>query len=123
MSAPGASYYYLYLPDGTQIGTGVAGQNPTIYCISGMTIMFDLYSISGHPFMIRTASGSGNEYNTGLVHFDGSSTYVTGSNAQGKESGYLFWTPPHGASGTYKYQCQYHGGMIGDIVVKDITAI
>ena len=62
-------------------------------------------------------------FDIGLTSASGSSTYVTGSSAQGKESGYLFWTPPHGASGTYKYQCQYHSGMIGDIVVKDITAI
>ena len=85
--------------------------------------MFEFQNLSSHPFRIRTAAGSGNDYSTGLVHFNGSSTYVTGSSAQGQTSGYLYWSIPHGINGTYKYECEYHGSMIGDIVIKDITSL
>jgi plastocyanin len=94
--------------------------NPTIYAISGTTIAFNLIGASGHPFLIRF---SGANYNTGLVHVTTGGTVTTGTNAQGKTSGTLYWKIPAGISGTYGYLCQLHGGMIGTITVKDISAI
>ena len=55
------------------------------------------------------------------MHFDGTSTFVTGASAQDKTSGYLFWTPPQALGGTtYKYQCANHSSMIGDIEISSI---
>ena len=95
--------------------------NPTIYAISGTTIAFDLNNGLGtHPFLIRFSSAN---YNTGLVHVTTGGTVTTGSNAQGKTSGTLYWKLPHNISGTYGYLCSNHGGMNGTITVKDISAI
>jgi hypothetical protein len=94
--------------------------NPTIYAISGTTIAFDLTGSGTHPFLIRF---SGANYNTGLVHVTTSGTVTTGTSAQGKTSGTLYWKIPAGISGSYGYLCASHGGMIGTITVKDISAI
>jgi len=94
--------------------------NPTIYAISGTTIAFNLSGASGHPFLIRF---SGSNYNTGLVHVTTGGTVTTGSSAQAQQSGTLYWKIPAGISGTYGYLCQAHGGMIGTITIKDISAI
>ena len=111
------SNFALAHPDGTSLGSS----NPTIRIKAEQTVCFYLNNISGHPFTIRSASGSSNNYDTGLVHFDGTSTYVTGSSAQGKTTGYLFWTPPQALGGTtYKYQCANHSSMIGDIEISSI---
>jgi hypothetical protein len=95
--------------------------NPTIYAISGTTIAFDLSNgLGSHPFLIRF---SGANYNTGLVHVTTGGTVTTGTNAQGKTSGTLYWKIPAGISGTYGYLCSNHGSMVGTITVKDISAI
>ena len=95
--------------------------NPTIYAISGTTIAFDLsVGLASHPFLIRFA---GANYNTGLVHVTTAGVVTTGSSAQGKTSGTLYWKIPAGISGTYGYLCSNHGGMNGTITIKDISAI
>ena len=99
-----------------------AGNNPTIYAISGTTIAFDLGTgvLSSHPFLIRFA---GANYDTGLVHVTSAGVVTTGSSAQGKTSGTLYWKIPAGINGTYGYLCSNHGGMNGTITVKNISAI
>ena len=97
-----------------------SGNNPTIYAISGTTIAFNLAGAGGHPFLIRF---SGSNYSTGLVHVTTSGTVTTGASAQAQQSGTLYWKIPAGTSGTYGYLCQSHGGMIGTITIKDISAI
>ena len=95
--------------------------NPTLYVNAGETIAFDLTGVtSSHPFQIETSGGSA--YNTGLVHIAPDGTKTTGSNAQGKGSGVLYWKVPGDISGTYKYRCTVHGSMIGDIVIADPSA-
>jgi plastocyanin len=94
--------------------------NPTIYAISGTTIAFNLIGASGHPFLIRF---SGANYNTGLVHVTTGGVVTTGASAQAKQSGTLYWKIPAGISGDYGYLCQSHGGMIGTITIKAISAI
>lgn len=95
--------------------------NPTLYVNAGETIAFDLTDVtSSHPFQIETAGGSA--YNTGLVHIAPDGTRTTGSNAQGKTAGVLYWKVPGDISGTYKYICTVHGSMIGDIEVADPSA-
>jgi hypothetical protein len=100
-----------------QYGTA---DNPTIYAISGTTIAFDLTGSGTHPFLIRF---SGANYNTGLTHVATNGTVTTGTNAQGKTSGTLYWKLPAGISGSYGYLCASHGAMVGTITVKDIATI
>ena len=93
------------------------GNNPPIYVSAGETISFNL-DVSGHPFLIRDASG-GTNTSDGLTHISTTGVISTGSGAQGKESGILFWKVPFSLVGnTYVYQCQYHSGMVGDIVIQ-----
>jgi plastocyanin len=98
-----------------------SGNNPTIYALSGTTIAFDLTNATGHPFEIQNPSS--NPYNTGLVHVDTDGTVSTGSNAQGKSSGVLYWQVPETISGTYRYQCQSHIAMVGGIFIKRLSVI
>jgi plastocyanin len=99
------------------------GNNPTIYAISGTTIAFDLGTgaLSSHPFLVRTSGGS--NYDTGLTHVTNAGVVTTGSSAQGKTSGTLYWKIPVGTTGNYQYICSAHGSMVGVITIKDITAI
>lgn len=94
--------------------------NPTVYVISGTTIAFKL-RCTGHPFAIQDPTGT--NYNTGLVHVSLTGTVSTGSSAQGKSSGTLYWQVPYGISGGYRYQCTAHVPMVGSLFIKDISAL
>ena len=100
-----------------------SSQDPTVYAISGTTIAFDLNdsTMSSHPFQIETSGGLA--YSDGLVHVDGDGNVSTGSSAQGKTDGTLYWKIPAGTTGTYAYQCTVHSSMRGNIVIKDISGI
>ena len=50
-------------------------------------------------------------------------TESTGSNAQGKTSGTLYWKIPANISGNYQYVCTVHSAMQGTIVIKQMSAI
>ena len=96
--------------------------NPSIYVDAGETLAFDLTGLAGsHPFEIR--SDATTAYNTGLIHIATDGTRTTGTNAQGKTSGTLYWKVPGSISGTYKYICTSHSAMIGDIVIADPSAV
>jgi plastocyanin len=92
-----------------------SGNNPTIYVTAGTTIAFNL-NVTGHPFLIKTAGGAAN-YDTGLIHVATDGTVTTGSSAQGKVSGTLYWQVPSSISGPYAYQCSIHSGMLGVITI------
>jgi plastocyanin len=94
--------------------------NPTIYAINGTTIAFDL-NVTGHPFLIQNSAG--NNYNTGLIHVATDGTVSTGSSAQGKTSGTLYWKIPTDISGGYRYQCSVHAPMVGAITIKTFATI
>jgi len=95
--------------------------NPSLYVNAGETIAFDLTSVTAsHPFEIR--SDASTAYGTGLIHIAADGTRTTGSSAQGKTSGTLYWKVPGSISGTYKYICTAHASMIGDIVIADPSA-
>lgn len=98
-----------------------SGNNPSIYAIAGLTIAFDLSNISGHPFEIQDALG--NQYNTGLVHVATDGTVSTAIDAQGKDSGTLYWYIDEQDGGTYRYQCQNHAAMVGAITVKRLSLL
>ena len=90
--------------------------------INGTTIAFNLSAMgSSHPFLIQNSSGA--NYDTGLVHVATDGTCSLGSNAQGKESGTLYWKIPSSISGTYRYQCSSHSAMVGAIIVKNFGSI
>lgn len=91
--------------------------DPEIYIRAGETIAFNLNN-AGHPFVIRVSNGGAN-YNTGLTHVATDGNVSTGSSAQGKVSGKLYWKVPYELLGnTYVYQCTAHSGMVGNIVIE-----
>jgi len=96
--------------------------NPALYVITGTTIAFKL-TAQGHPFLIQ--DGTGSNYDTGLVHVATNGTVSTGVNAQGKDSGTLYWKVPTGLSSppNFRYQCSIHASMVGAITIKSISAI
>jgi hypothetical protein len=94
--------------------------DPTIYAINSTTIAFNLQA-TGHPFLIQ--DGTGTNYNTGLVHVTTAGVVTTGSAAQGKDSGTLYWKIPDTVSGGYRYQCGSHASMVGTISVKNFGSI
>jgi plastocyanin len=96
-----------------------SGNNPRIYAISGTTIAFNLDAIPGHPFEIQDVQGD--PYNTGLTHVASDGTVSTGTNAQGKSSGTLYWTIDETTAGNFRYQCRSHGAMVGIIEVKRLS--
>lgn len=98
-----------------------SGNNPTLYALSGSTIAFDLAGSSGHPFEIQDPTGT--PYNTGLVHVDNEGNVSTGTNAQRKENGVLYWQIPENISGNYRYQCTLHPVMVGAISLKRLSVI
>jgi plastocyanin len=80
-----------------------------------------LAGATSHPFLIQDNTGA--PYNTGLVHVTTSGVVTTGSSAQGKDSGTLYWKIPDSISGNYRYQCGSHAGMVGTIVIKNFGTI
>lgn len=98
-----------------------SGNNPTIYALAGTTIAFHLSAIPSLPFQIQDPTGVA--YNTGLVHVATDGTISTGTNAQNKDSGTLYWRIPESISGNYRYQCQTQVAMVGAITVKRLSVI
>ena len=97
-----------------------SGNNPTLFVLNCATIAFNL-NVAGHPFLIQTSGGV--NYNEGLVHVTTGGVVTTGSSAQGKTSGTLYWKIPASISGNYRYICSIHSGMVGTITIKQISAI
>lgn len=123
MAATAVSTYYVVGPDSSKYTMDqLPGDNPTVYVQAGQTIGFELNgATSSHPFEIRQPDGT-TAYNTGLVHYGNDGTKSTGSNAQGKTEGTLYWKVPGNINGTYHYICTSHSSMIGDIVISDPSA-
>jgi hypothetical protein len=97
------------------------GTNPSIYALAGTTIAFDLSNISGHGFQIQDPLGD--PYNTGLVHVATDGTVSTGSQANGKDNGTLYWRIPESISGGYRYQSLSSVTMVGSITIKRLSVI
>jgi hypothetical protein len=97
-----------------------SADNPTLYALNGATIAFNL-NVSGHPFLIQTSGGS--NYNEGLTHVTTTGVVTTGSSAQGKVSGTLYWKIPSTISGNYRYICSIHGSMVGVISISNVPAL
>jgi plastocyanin len=96
--------------------------NPTLYFKAGDTIAFNLNTLQGtHPFAILDQAGA--NYNTGLVHISRDGIVSTGSSAQAKISGTLYWQIPRDTVGRYQYICTLHPAMVGNIFIEPANEI
>jgi len=95
---------YVFSGDGTS-----SDSNPTLYLTRGETYEF-VVNASGHPFYIKTVSGTG----TGNAYTDG----VTGN---GAETGTVTFTVQMDAPDTLYYNCSHHSSMAGTIYVVNST--
>jgi hypothetical protein len=78
--------------------------------------------LSSHPFLLQDNTLT--NITAGLVHVTTAGVVTTGSSAQGKTSGTLYWKIPAALGGvTYAYQCSAHAPMVGSITIKGIATI
>jgi surface protein len=92
-----------YTLSGTDSNGNVSGDDPDLTFNIGDTINF-IVNASGHPFYLKTTAGTG------------SGNLISGVTNNGAEVGTVSWTPTE--AGTYYYQCSYHGGMVGAIIIQ-----
>ena len=83
-------------------GNDGAEDNPDIYLVRGQKYIFNV-NASGHPFLLRVQSGGSN--------------YTDGVTNNGAQSGQVIINVQHDAPAQLVYQCQYHGGMVGNIYI------
>lgn len=59
------------------------------------------------------------------MHVATDGTVTTGSNAQGKSSGVLYWRIQESLSSppNYRYQCTSHASMVGPITIKRLSTL
>ena len=105
VTAANSSNYTL---SGSDRNGSVSGSDPTVTVQQGDTINFNM-NAGGHPMYIKTVGGTG----TGNQVSQGS---ISGQGTQ--SGGTIQWTTNGVTPGTYYYNCQYHGGMQGLIVVQ-----
>ena len=88
-------------------GNGVVSttDNPALYLIRGQKYRFINNSGGSHPFQIREASG-GTAYSTGVTN-------------NGAASGNIDFAPTYDSPAQLVYQCTSHGGMVGNIYLRD----
>ena len=106
VSNSGASHYILNGEDRST--THVNALDPTVNVNEGDTLIFDVLA-PGHPFWIKTSATIG--FGTDAV---------TGPNisGQGESAALVQWDTTGVTPGTYYYICEYHGGMVGQIIVS-----
>ena len=82
------------------------GFDPTIKVKVGDDITFNVDS-PGHPFYLKSASGTGTD------------NQLPDVNNNGSEKGTITWKVPADSSGsTFYYLCSVHGAMQGSIIVE-----
>ena len=99
-----SSSAYVFTGSGTS-----SDSNPTLYLTRGQTYEF-VVNASGHPFYIKTVSGTG----TGNAYSDG----VTNN---GAETGTVTLAVQMDAPDTLYYNCSAHSAMAGTIYILDST--
>ena len=101
----GASHYVFTGSDSTTSHSNA--NDPTITCDVGDTLVFNV-NASGHPFYVKTSAstGTGNQVTTGTITNNGAAV------------GTVTWDTTGVTAGTYYYICQFHGGMVGSIVIS-----
>jgi hypothetical protein len=103
---------------------GYSGSNPTITLQPGATYSWNIHTNphDGHPWQVRTAPGGANvvEGEWWFVGDDGTVTYSGALANVGRYDGTLFWkVPQNPIQYVYYYQCTYHPGMLGQIVISN----
>lgn len=101
----GASHYTFTGSDRDNSYTNT--NDPNLVCNSSDTLVFNV-NASGHPFFIKTSptTGTGNQVTTGTITNNGASI------------GTVTWDTTGVTSGTYYYICQFHSGMVGQIIIS-----
>ena len=99
VTAPSSSVYTL---SGSDRSGSVSGNNANLTFNIGDKVRFVNNASGGHPMYIKTLQGTGTGYGASGVSGQGQAT--------------VDWTV--GGSGTFYYQCIYHGSMHGDIIVS-----
>ena len=101
----GASHYVFNGDDRST--THVDAFDPAINVNVGDTLEFSV-NASGHPFYIKTTAttGTGNQVTTGTINGNGASV------------GTVTWDTTGVTPGTYYYICQFHSGMVGQIIIS-----
>ena len=82
-----------------------SGDNPDLYLIRGQKYRFINNSGGSHPFEIRVSNG-GSAYSTGVTN-------------NGASSGNIDFAPTFNSPAQLVYQCTSHGGMVGNIYLRD----
>ena len=100
VSAQNSSDYILI---GNDRNGSINGNDPAVTLNIGDTINFDV-DAPGHPFYLKTVAGTG----TGNT--------INNASNNGTTNQIVSWTPE--TIGTYYYQCSFHGGMVGRIIVQ-----
>jgi|TARA_B100001063_G_scaffold9454_1_gene7401 plastocyanin len=101
VSPNGMSDYSL---SGKDRNGSVSGNDPSLNFKVGDQITFSV-SAGGHPFYLKTQSGTG----TG--------NQISGVTNNGATNGNVTWKPS--SAGTYYYVCSLHGNMYGVITIAD----
>ena len=82
----------------------VSGNDPDLTFKVGDEVSFSV-NATGHPFYLKTASGTGTD------------NQISGVTNNGTTSGSVVWTPT--TAGTYYYICSLHSGMVGTITIEN----
>ena len=104
--ANSGSGYYAF----TGYGFPSSVNNPDLYLVRGQTYEF-VINASGHPFYIKTVSGTGtgNQYSTGVSN-------------NGQQTGTVTFTVPMDAPNKLFYNCSNHSAMNGVIYIHNNSA-
>ena len=105
VSASGGQYIFT---GDDRVSNFSSTANPTISIKRGDTIQFTV-SAPGHPFWIGISQQTGTQ--------NWSSNYGTIS-SNGAENNVVTWNTTGALTGTYYYNCEYHGSMTGTIFVN-----
>ena len=92
-----------------------SNNNPDISATAGEIIAFKL-DCTGHPFQIQ--NGGTSWTGTNLIHVDTDGTVSTGSDAQGKTQGTLYFKTKESDGLRWSYQCSIHSGMNGNLLLR-----
>lgn len=106
---------YTYSASGGQVHGVAEGDNVPIGPLyRGTTYTFEI-TATGHPFYFTTDDG------TNYVSGNYVGEYTDGVTNSRTDNGTITFTVPSDAPDTLYYQCGVHGGMQGEITIKDVA--
>jgi hypothetical protein len=105
----GRTFVVTESQDGLKYVFNGTPDSPDIVLIRGLTYYFEA-NLPGHPFWIQTTPGA----------FDINSVFTDGIINNGVEVGTLTFTVPEDAADILYYACEYHPGMTGQFLVRNL---